>query len=44
VLAVYTRPANPARPVICRDETSRQLLGAVAPPPPLTPGTPTRQD
>jgi len=41
---VDTRPADPARPVVCLDETSRQLLGEVAPPQPVTPGTPARQD
>jgi len=41
---VYTRPADPARPVVCLDETSRQLLGEVAPPQSVTPGTPARQD
>ena len=44
VLDVYTRPADPARPVVCLDETSRQLLGEVAPPQPVRPGTPARQD
>jgi len=44
VLDVYTRPADPARPVVCLDETSRQLLGEVAPPQPVTPGAPARQD
>jgi len=44
VLDVYTRPADPARPVVCLDETSRQLRGEVAPPQPVTPGAPARQD
>ena len=34
VLDVYTRPYDPRRPQLCLDETSRQLLGEVAPPPP----------
>lgn len=44
VLDVYTRPFDPARPVLCLDETSRQLLGEVAPPQPPRPGTLARQD
>jgi hypothetical protein len=44
VLDVYTRPDNPARPLICLDETSRQLLGAVRPSLPPEPGRPTRHD
>jgi hypothetical protein len=44
VLDVYTRPYDPARPVVCLDETSRQLLGEVTPPQPVRPGTPARQD
>jgi DDE superfamily endonuclease len=44
VLDVYTRPYDPARPMVCLDETSRQLLDEVTPPLPLTPGTPARQD
>ncbi len=42
VLDVYERPYDPARPVICLDETSRQLLGEVRPP--LPPGRPGRHD
>jgi DDE superfamily endonuclease len=44
VLAVYERPPDPTRPVICLDETSRQLLGEVRPPAPPAPGRPARQD
>jgi hypothetical protein len=44
VLAVYTRPADPARPVVCLDETSRQLLADTRPPLPPAPGRPARQD
>jgi hypothetical protein len=32
VLDVYHRPFDPLRPVVCLDETSRQLLGDVRPP------------
>lgn len=44
VLAVYERPYDPARPVVCLDETSRQLLGEVRPPCPPAPGRPARHD
>ena len=44
VLSVYARPLDPARPVVCLDETSRQLLGEVRPPTPPAPGRPTRHD
>ena len=44
VLAVYERPYDPARPVVCLDETSRQLLGEVHPPTLPVPGRPARFD
>jgi DDE superfamily endonuclease len=44
VLDVYTRPYDPAHPVVCFDETSRQLLGDVAAPLPVAPGRPARED
>lgn len=44
VLDVYRRPHDPARPVICLDETSRQLLGEVRSPTPVAPGKPARHD
>jgi len=44
VLDVYIRPDDPARPVVCFDETSRQLLGDVAAPLPPAPGRPARED
>lgn len=44
VLDVYSRPFDPRRPVLCLDETSRQLLGEVTPPLPVAPGQPARQD
>jgi hypothetical protein len=44
VLDVYTRPYNPARPGVCFDETSRQLLGDVVAPLPVAPGRPARAD
>ena len=44
VLSVYERPYDPARPVVCLDETSRQLLGEARPPLPPAPGRPARHD
>ena len=44
VLAVYQRPFDPARPVVCLDETSRQLLAEARPPLPAAPGRPARHD
>ena len=44
VLDVYTRPYDPARPVVCLDETSRQLLADARPPLPAAPGRPARHD
>ncbi len=43
VLAVYERPYDSARPVVCLDETSRQLLGETSPPLPPEPGRPARR-
>jgi hypothetical protein len=44
VLTIYERPFDPARPVVCLDETSRQLLGEVRPPTAVAPGRPARHD
>jgi DDE superfamily endonuclease len=44
VLDVYHRPFDPLRPVVCLDETSRQLLGEVRAPQPAGPGRPARRD
>jgi len=44
VLSVYERPHDPTHPVVCLDETSRQLLGDVRPPLPTAPGQPARHD
>jgi len=38
VLEVYKRPYDPKRPVVCVDETSKQLIGEVATPVPAAPG------
>jgi hypothetical protein len=44
VLSVYHRPYDPARPVVCLDETSKQLIGEVREPPPPAPGRVERYD
>jgi hypothetical protein len=44
VLAVYARPADPTRPLVCFDETSKVLTADVRPPQPARPGRPARQD
>lgn len=44
VLEVYCRPYNPKRPVVCLDETFRQLVGEVREPLPPAPGRVERYD
>lgn len=44
VLAVYARPPDPARPVVCLDEGGKELHEHVRPPLPPTPGRPLRED
>jgi hypothetical protein len=44
VLAVYQRPMDPAYPVICMDETSKQLVGETRVALPVEPGQPRRED
>jgi hypothetical protein len=44
VLDVYQRPHDAARPVVCVDETSRQLIGETRVPVPAAPGRPRRVD
>lgn len=44
VLDVYTRPYDPRRPLICLDETSRQVLANTRDPLPVVPGRPARHD
>jgi len=39
VLEVYCRPCDPARPVVCMDETCKQLVAEVRPPIPAAPGS-----
>jgi len=44
VLDVYHRPPDPRRPLVCFDETSKQLTKEVRPPVPPTPGHPACLD
>ena len=44
VLEVYQRPPDPAQPVICMDETNKQLVGEIRIPLPVAPGQPQRED
>ena len=44
VLAVYALPYHPLYPVVCMDESSRQLIGEVHDPIPAAPGRPARVD
>ncbi len=44
VLAVYTRPRDPDYPLVCLDETSKQLLAETRVPIPMKAGRPARFD
>lgn len=44
VLAVYTRPHDPDRPLLCLDETSKQLVAETRAPIAMKPGRPARFD
>lgn len=44
VLDVYHRPYDPARPQVCIDETSKQMVEHTRVPIPASPGTPARVD
>jgi len=44
VLEVYHLPYDPAYPVVCMDESSKQLIGEVHDPIPCKPGQPKRMD
>jgi len=44
VLDVYRRPYDPKFPVICMDESPRQLIDEVKTPIPAAPGRPARHD
>jgi hypothetical protein len=42
VLAVYTRPRDADHPLVCLDETSKQMLAETRLPIPMEPGRPAR--
>lgn len=44
ILAVYTRPHDPDFPLVCVDETSKQLIGETRVTIPMKPGRPARHD
>ena len=44
VLDVYKRPYNPKLPMVCLDETSKQLIGETRIPVTASPGQPARYD
>jgi len=44
VLSVYLTPYDPMFPVVCMDESSKQLVGEVARPVPMAPGHPVLKD
>ena len=44
VLEVYKRPSDPKRPLVCMDETSKQLIGEIRVPLSSRPGEPLRYD
>lgn len=44
VLEVYHRPRDPECPVVCLDETSKQLIAETRVPIPVKPGRPARYD
>jgi hypothetical protein len=42
VLEVYQRPHDPQRPLVCLDESSKQLIAETRTPIPAKPGQPVR--
>ena len=44
VLSVYTRPHDPDRPLVCLDETTKQLTKETRAPVPMKKGQPARVD
>jgi hypothetical protein len=44
VLAVYARPIDPARPLVCFDECGKDLKAHTRPPQPARPGAVARED
>ena len=44
VLETYQKPRDPDRPLVCLDETSKQLIVETRAPIPAKPGQPARHD
>jgi len=44
VLAIYARPVDPLRPLVCFDEAGKELTAHTRPPRPARPGHPARED
>lgn len=44
VLEVYKRPLDPKNPVVCMDESPKQLIAETRVPIPASPGQPERHD
>ena len=44
LLALYTQPEDPKRPLVCMDEVPKQLVSDVREPIPAQPGQPERVD
>jgi hypothetical protein len=44
VLAVYARPVDPRRPLVCFDAGGKALVAQLTPPQPAAPGRPARED
>ena len=44
ILEVYQRPYDPQRPLVCLDETSKQLIAETRVPIAAKPGQPSRHD
>jgi len=44
VIEVYHRPLDPKRPLVCLDETTKQLVRETRAPVPAAPGAPARFD
>jgi hypothetical protein len=44
VLDVYRRPYNPTRPVVCMDESPKQLIGETRVPIPMSKGHDRKRD
>ncbi len=44
VLDLYAQPYDPKRPILCMDETNKQLISEVREPIPLQPGQPLKYD